>query len=56
MFRTVVEPSLLEVFERHVLLGTWFSGGLANVQLMVGFNDLKCISQPKLSYSTILWK
>lgn len=41
MSRTVIESSPLEVFERHVLLGTWFSSGLESVQLMLGPNDLK---------------
>ena len=28
-------------------LGTWFSGGLGRVGLMVGLNDLKGLFQPK---------
>jgi len=30
---------------RH--LGTWFSGGLGSVRLMVGLDDLKGVFQPK---------
>jgi len=45
--RKAVESSSLEIFKRHVdrVLGTWFSGGLGSVRLMVGLEDLKGLFQ-----------
>jgi len=37
-------------------LGTWFSGGIESVRLMVGLDDLDSLLQPKEFYdSMILW-
>jgi len=35
-------------------LGTWFSGGLDSVKLMVGLRDLTGLFQPKLFFDSIL--
>jgi len=47
--REVVESPSLEAFKRRVDmgLGTWFSGKLGSVRLMVGLHDLKGLFQPK---------
>jgi len=47
--REVVEARSLEVFKDVQVwcLGTWFSGGLGSVSLMVGVDDLKVPFQPK---------
>jgi len=34
-------------------LGTWFSGGLGSVSLMLGLDDLKGFFQPKLFYDSM---
>jgi len=34
-------------------LGTWFSGGLGSVRLMIGPDDLKGLFQPKLFYDWV---
>ena len=34
-------------------LGTWFSGGLGSVTLMVGLDDLKGLFQPKRFYDSV---
>jgi len=35
-------------------LGTWLSGGLGSVRLMIGINDLKDIFQPKWFYDSMV--
>jgi len=35
-------------------LGTRFSGGMDNVRLMVGLNDLEGLIQPKRFYNSVI--
>jgi len=37
-------------------LGTWFSGGLGSVRLMVGLSDLKVLFQPKWFYDSMIYR
>jgi len=36
-------------------LGTWFSGGIGSVRLMVGL-DLEGLLQPKWFYDSVAWR
>ena len=35
-------------------LGTWFSGGIDSVRLMLGLNDLDGVLQPKQFYDCVI--
>jgi len=35
-------------------LGTWFSGGIDSIRLMVGLDDLEGLLQPKRLYDSML--
>lgn len=46
----------MEVFKRHLLCGcggTWLSGGLGSVRLMVGLDDLKRLFQSKSFHDSV---
>jgi len=54
--REVVEAPTLEVFKRGVdaELGTWFSGGIDSVRLIVGLNDFEGLLQSKQFYDSMI--
>lgn len=46
--RRVVQSSSLDIFKRYIWhLGTWWSGGLGSVKLLVGLNYSRRFFQPK---------
>ena len=37
-----------------MILGTWFSGGLGSIRLMVGLDELMALIQPKGFYGSMI--